>query len=130
MKSFWEDAYDDGKDRRYGMLFFSTLLAIFISLGLIAIFCGVAEAFPTELGAAMLVTVVIFISVLCISIWRWARGRNRREEQAKYASLSRDELFKARSKLKNSTKPVVFRIEQRPPKQAPPQRKPDTYLKY
>jgi hypothetical protein len=29
MKSFWEESYDSVKDRRYGMLFFSTLLVFF-----------------------------------------------------------------------------------------------------
>jgi membrane protein implicated in regulation of membrane protease activity len=130
MDPFWQNAYDDTKDRRYGMLFFGTLLALFITIPVLAIIYGVSNSpYSGELFAAVAVTVVIFMVVLCISAWRWVRGWKRRQEREKYASLSRDELFKARSKLKKSTTPVTFRREQRPPKRPPPSR-PDTNLKY
>ncbi len=130
MDPFWENAYDDAKDRRYGMLFFGTLLALFITIPILAIIYGVGNSqYSGELFAALAGVAVIFVMVLCVSIWRWFRRRKQQQEHAKYASLSRDELFKARSKLKKSTTPVTFRREQRPPKRPPP-RKPDTNLKY
>jgi hypothetical protein len=63
-------------------------------------------------------------------ILRRARtGHAKRREQFKYANLSRDELLKARLKLKRQLQPVKFRAVERPRK-ALAIRAPDTDLKY
>jgi hypothetical protein len=140
MDPFWNNLYDDAKDKRYGTLFFiSCLLAIgmpfllgalFVNLSLpqwIADFIGTADTFEFVcLGAAACLTLVA--SVLFFR--RWVRdGRKVRQGRLKYSNLSRDELLKARSKLKNQLKPVKFRLVERPAKRAAP-RAPDIDLRY
>ncbi len=128
MNSFWSNIYDDVKDRRYGMLFFAALL---VSLGLILLVfwlranLGAEEFYYSCLGLGPGLGLV-----LTALAWRWIRAvRRNRRERLKYSNLSRDELAKARSKLKNQTKPVKFRAVERPSKRAAPQA-PNTDLRY
>jgi hypothetical protein len=105
MKSFWEEIYDSAKDRRYGFLFFATLLVFFGAV----ILGGVAYAIMGENGFQQFVVPAlpgIGIFFIAFSYWRIRRMRKRRQERLKYATLSRDELAKARSKLRNKTKPM------------------------
>jgi hypothetical protein len=63
-------------------------------------------------------------------VWRWIRYRRKcRQEQLKYAALSRDELAKARSKLKSQMKPMKIKTSARPARRPVP-RTPDTNIKY
>jgi hypothetical protein len=105
MKSFWEESYDSAKDRRYGMLFFATLLVLFGAIILGAAIYGImgADIFR-EFVLPTLPGVAIFLFAL--GWWCIRRMRKRRQERLKYAALSRDELAKARSKLKNNAKPM------------------------
>ena len=122
MKSFWEKSYDGAKDRRYGMLFFGTLLVFF---GAIALGAGVYGFSGTitfqEYSLPILLGAAVYFIVLFVLVWRWfRRARKCQQERLKYASLSRDELFKARSKLRNEVKLI----------RRPAPRAPDTDLKY
>ena len=119
MKSFWQESYDGDKDRRYGLLFFAALLAspLAVALGALVYAIAGADTFPKFIlpalpGIGFLLTALIWRAV--------RRARRNRSIRLKYASLSREEMLKARSKLKNGWKPV------KPP--AP--RAPDTDLKY
>ena len=128
MYPFWSHIYDDVKDRRYGALFFSTLLMVFGSLGVIGVICAITNAGTLEVlfPLALAVTVIFTLALA----WRaWARGWNRPEEQLKSPVLSRDELAKARSKLKKETKAAALRTQRRPARLAI-NRVPDTNLKY
>ena len=130
MDPFWSKVYDSGKDRRYGALFFTTLLALFIGLAIAGIFAGLAANAPEELEPAAMTCVTIFAISIVTAVRRWVRGRKQRGEQLKYSTLSRDELAKARSKLKKQMNGVRFRQVTRPAKQQPQVRAPDTDLKY
>jgi hypothetical protein len=124
MHPFWDNLYDDLKDRRYGMLFFGSLLAVLLSLGVLG---ALDAAWGTHYGPEILIALVPGIIILIIVwIWRWVRGRKQREEAMKYANLSRDELAKARSKLKRQ---MNFKVPAKPARRAAP-RPPDTNLKY
>jgi uncharacterized membrane protein YfcA len=94
MNSHWSNLYDSYKDRSYGGLFWSTILAIIASL---------------VLGAAIgLFNQQIYFPYLLPGIgllaaaWIWRGLHRTRAEQKKrlqHSPLSRDELRKARSKL-------------------------------
>lgn len=134
MNSFWKDAYNDEKDRRYGRLFFITLL---IALPLAGIFAALGANLNSyqlqELCIIALPVIILTIIVLC---WRWIHfERKNRKDRLKYAAMSRDELAKARSKLKSQMKPVkstkqIRACEKRVGERRVASPKPDTYLKY
>jgi ABC-type nickel/cobalt efflux system permease component RcnA len=119
MKSFWEESYDSVKDRRYGMLFFATLLVFFSAIILGAAIYGVMGA---DIFQEFVLPTLPGVAILLVALgWWWVRrARKRRRERLKYAALSRDELAKARSKLRNNAKPM---------RRAAP-RAPDIDLKY
>ena len=96
MNYFWGNVYDRFKDRRYGMLFLFALVLLPILL-LVMAFNGLSWGW----------------SALC------AARANRRNKWRR-TPLSRDELFVARSKLRNGMKPIG----------RPAPRAPDTNLKY
>lgn len=119
MKSFWEESYDSVKDRRYGLLFFATLLVLFVAVILgVAVYAIMGANGFQQFAMPALPGIGIFL--IALSWWCIRRIRKRRQEQLQYAALSRDELAKARSKLRNRTKPM---------RRAAP-RAPDIDLKY
>ncbi|HEV2320246.1 MAG TPA: hypothetical protein VGV18_10880 [Verrucomicrobiae bacterium] len=140
MDPFWNNIYDDAKDKRYGTLFFISCLfavgmpfllaALFVNLSLpqwIADFVGTVDKFEFVcVGLAASVTLVA--SVLFLRCWILA-GHKVRQDRSKCSNLSRDELLKARSKLKKQTNPVKFRRVERPAKRTGP-RAPDIDLRY
>ena len=130
MNSFWNNAYDNDKDRHYGTLFFVTLLLVFGAV-LIAAMIGL-NLNSYQLQDVCIVALPIIILTIILLCWRWihVERKNRRERQ-KFASLSRDELAKARSKLKSQMKPIVKLGKQMKfGEKRPAHRPPDTDLKY
>jgi hypothetical protein len=124
MNSFWQNIYDDCKDRRYGNLFFASF---FIALGLAGAVAAIGAITGSNNGPEILLALVPGVIVFAAGLaWRCYRGRKRREEALKYANLSRDELAKARSKLKRQ---MNFKATTKPARRVTP-RSPDTYLKY
>jgi hypothetical protein len=93
MNSFWNNLYDTFKDRRYGMLFLVSLVALVLS--------------PVLLPAMGLYFLGRGWSAFCLA-------RDDRRNKLRYSPLSRDELRVARSKLRNGMKPI-----NRPAPQAP-----------
>ncbi len=99
-----EESYNADKDRRYGMLFLGTLFGFVGAVGLGGLIYAIIGAdnfrnyiVPALPGVAML---------LAAFIWRFVRREwKQRRERLKNAVLSRDELSKARSKLRNSISP-------------------------
>ena len=119
MKSFLAESYDGDKDRRNGMLFLGTLLGFVGTVVLGGIIYSIigADNFKTYVVPALPGIASLLALLGSISVRRaWKRRRERLEN----AALSRDELAKARSKLRNSMSP---------PRQAEVNM-PDTDLKY
>jgi hypothetical protein len=85
MNSFWDNLYDRFKDRRYGVLFLVSLVALVLS--------------PVLLPAMGLYFLGRGWSAFCLA-------REDRRNQLRYSPLSRDELRVARSKLRNGMKPI------------------------
>jgi hypothetical protein len=133
MDPFWENAYNDDKDKRYGALFFTALVGCFGSVAVTALIAGItASEYAADLLPAALVVVGIAVATLFVLVFRWFRGGKGRHDYLKNATLSRDELAKARSKLKRqmmSAKPGTYQRETRPSRRPPP-RKIDAYVKY
>jgi hypothetical protein len=93
MSPFW-NMYDSFKDRRYGGLFLACLVAFFglLILGTVIFELNLQEYFPYALPGVGLLAAAW--------IWRCIRhARAKRQNRLRYASLSRDELRVARSKL-------------------------------
>ena len=113
MNSFWNQLYDRHKDRHYANLFFVTILC-FIGLivpGLaILLHAGTSDLHLLYLlpGIAMLLAAIV---------WTAIRQLRTKRNTPTFPQLSRDELRKARSKLKNSFKSLRAKA-------------PDTDLKY
>ncbi|HEY1786980.1 MAG TPA: hypothetical protein VGJ73_02435 [Verrucomicrobiae bacterium] len=141
MDPFWNNIYDDVKDRRYGTLFLGTL---FLGLPLLALVLGVAGGTFAELmdvltgypdiNAFQFLFIILLAGLPVLTtvlLWRhWIRiERKTHRDRLKFSNLSRDELLKARSKLKGQMNPVKFRLVERPAKRAA-LRAPDTDLKY
>ena len=130
MNPFWDNIYDDAKDRRYGALFFTTLLGCFLSLLIGALVAAIKQSdFLDEYGQVLLLVGGIPALLLIWSVIKWGRARKWRQEHLKYSALSRDELAKARSKLKYQMKPAGFKRQLTSAKRVPP-RAPDINLKY
>ena len=113
MNSFWNQLYDRHKDRRYANLFFVTLLC-FVGL-IVPILAIILHAGTFELHPLYLLPGIV--GILIAVIWGTIRHFRRQRHTPAFPRLSRDELRKARSKLKNSFK--RFRAKA-----------PDTDLKY
>lgn len=128
MDPFWKDIYDGVKDRRYGKLFFSTILIAGASTLFLALLSKNMDPGVWDgLGVFLVPVVLVVAAAVC---WRWIReNRRRRQEQLKYDALSRDELAKARSKLKKQMKLPAIKPERRASRRAPV-RPPDINLKY
>jgi hypothetical protein len=140
MNSFWNNLYDDVKDQRYGTLF---VAALFIGTPLFVLgLCLANETYADlsnaltqypDIGIFQLVCLVLpGLALIAMALFwrRWNRtGRKDRWNRIKYSALSRDELLKARSKLKGQMKPVKFKRLERSGNPAA-LRTPDTNLKY
>ncbi|HTV39518.1 MAG TPA: hypothetical protein VMF08_03010 [Candidatus Sulfotelmatobacter sp.] len=144
MDPFWNNIYDDGKDKRYSGLFIGVLLFLLVGLPLAGLLLNnISDIVPNCLNdligypdvsrfQIVCLTLASSLSLVAIGLFglRWARvGRKERQDRLKNSNLSRDELMKARSKLKNNMNPVKFRAVERPAKR-PALRAPDTDLKY
>ncbi len=138
MNSFWNNIYDDAKDRRYGTLFVATCLFVIGLLPLIIVpfgdlFASLMDALSGYLDFNRLP--VICLLVLSFGLFTAAlilgrrRGHKSRRERFKYSNLSRDELLKARLKLKRQTQTVKFRAVERARKPLA-LRAPDIDLRY
>ncbi|MGH7980438.1 MAG: hypothetical protein ACREE6_13765 [Limisphaerales bacterium] len=143
MHPFWNNIYDEAKDRRYGTLFVISFLVV-VGLPFLVWMLG-GNHFLVYLPQwfvegpvsskkfqviCLALAAVLFVGAIGLFWRQWLKiGRKARQERAKYTRLSRDELFKARSKLESRTTPVKFRAVQRPAKSAGP-RRPDTDLRY
>jgi len=116
MNPFRSLCYDQFKDRRYGTLFFGTLLGlpgIFAASWLFLEWIGWQNYIQPFLLSGCILTFVLG--------WRLIRrARKNQRERSKFAALSRDEVRVARSKLRNGSSPVIH----------PLVRVPDTDLKY
>jgi len=119
MKAPWEKAYDSVKDRRYGNLFFAGLAVSLGLAGLVVMSHGAADAEGAQkFVLSMLAGASLLLAVLIA--WAVLRARRRRGGRFRSAPLSRDEMLKARSKLRNGMRIV----------QPPAPRAPDTDLRY
>jgi len=107
--NFWQEIYDAGKDRRYGMLFFGTFLAFLVLFFLGLLFCAVTGANSlTDCVYPALAGMGVFVLV---AMWRLVRQvRKQRRERLKSEKLSCDELAKARSKLRNRLRPPMKKL--------------------
>lgn len=132
MSSFWKNAYNDEKDRRYGTLFFVTLLLVLGTVFTAAILTVGANSY--EMRDFCEVALPVIILTIILVCWRWIRAECQyHKARLKYAALSRDELAKARSKLKSQMsqmKPARLRKQMRFGEKRPLHRPPDTNLKY
>jgi hypothetical protein len=93
MNSIWDNLYDRFKDRRYGVLFLVSLVALVLS-------------------PILLPVMGLYFLGRGWSAFRLAQ-ENRRN-QLRHSPLSRDELRAARSKLRNGMKPVNRPVPQAP----------------
>jgi hypothetical protein len=93
MNSIWDNLYDRFKDRRYGVLFLVSLVALVLS-------------------PILLPVMGLYFLGRGWSAFRLAQ-ENRRNK-LRHSSLSRDELRVARSKLRNGMKPVNRPVPQAP----------------
>jgi hypothetical protein len=136
--SFWNNIYDDAKDRRYATLFVTTCL---FAIGLITLIIvpltemvanlrdvvtGYPKSSEIPVICLFLLAGVLFSAAVVLG---QRRGRKTHCGQIKCSRLSRDELLKARLKLKRQMQPVKSRAVERPRKLLAP-RAPDIDLKY
>lgn len=144
MDPFWSNIYNDDKDKRYSGLFIGVLLLLLVGLPLIGLFfANIGDILPKFLDVLIGSPEINIFEVVCLILGgilslvlivlfgrRWIRfGRKASQDRLKYSNLSRDELMKARSKLKKNMNPVKFRAVERPAKR-PALRAPDTDIKY
>jgi hypothetical protein len=128
MNPFWNNAYDEVKDRRYARLFFSTLLMVAGTALLLAVLRVNLSSDDMQVVCAVSLPIVILIAIAMTV--RWIRlERKYRKERLNYDALSRDELAKARLKLKGQIRPARFKTQPKSTRRAAP-RASDTYLKY
>ena len=104
MDFFWGNVFDFVKDRRFVPVFFVTLAVLFgVPLG-VALLVG-----TTNLGDYLKywpIVAGVFAACLLISVVRaLVQARARRRDRYKIRPLSRDEMTKARSKLKTGMNP-------------------------
>jgi biotin transporter BioY len=108
MNSIWSNLYDKFKDRRYGILFFSSLVGFFglFLLGVIVYnILGGIDFGPFELQSHFLQLLPGILIIMAALIWRAIRrARAQRRKRFRREELSRDEIRKARSKLVNRNK--------------------------
>ena len=102
MDFFWGNVFEYFKDRRLGAVFFGTLTALIGTLAAGAIFYQITDGFyPLEDWPYLMSGIGLLLLAL---IWRGRkRARARRLNRYQPSPLSRDELHKARSKLRTKT---------------------------
>src|SRR5215469_15433931 len=107
MDPFWNNIYDDTKDRRYGTLFVTTCLFVIGLLPVIIVpvgdlFANLMGTITSDFRQIPVVCLFMFAFVLFAAAGILGRRRNRKSRcgQLRYSRLSRDELLKARLKLK------------------------------
>jgi hypothetical protein len=105
MKPFLNDIYDGDKDRRYGTLFIGTLFGFVGAVALGGVIYAIVgrDNFNRYIVPYLPVIAVVLLVPIWISV---RRAWKRRHERLQNAALSRDELLKARSKLRNGVKPA------------------------
>jgi biotin transporter BioY len=108
MNSIWSNLYDKAKDRRYGVLFFSSLIAVFVVFLLGALLyniLGGIDFSPFDLQAHFLELMPGIVILMVALAWRGVRrARAQRGKRFRREELSRDEILKVRSKLVNRNK--------------------------
>ena len=123
MNFIWDNLYDRYKDRRYGVLFVFTMLAL-VGLPMAATFMvsGIDEALRAFDLEDYFLDALPGLGLLAVAwgILLFQRAQARKRDKLRRAPLSRDELRVARSKLRNGMKPM----------RRPATRTPDTFLKY
>ena len=128
MNHNWNNVYDVVKDRRYARLFFNTLwvvLGMVLMLGILS-----ANLDADQLEAVCAITMPVVILMAMGMAVRWIRlERKYRREKLNHDALSRDELAKARLRLKRPVWPVRFKTQVKSTSRTTP-RALDTYLKY
>ena len=98
MNPFWNNWYDQFKDRRYGALFLSAILAFFGLLALGFFVNAVLRAFELE---EYFPDVLAGIGLLGLAwgFFKFRQAQMRGRERSRHPPLSRDEVRVARSKL-------------------------------
>jgi cytosine/uracil/thiamine/allantoin permease len=98
MNSFWGSIYDAVKDRRYGALFFGTLLGMIAFFFVILVLCVMTNGTSLQdyFTTAIIAMVLFFFGT---GWWSLRQARKFRVGKAETGKLSCDELSKARSKL-------------------------------
>ena len=119
MNSFWDNQYDNFKDRHYAALFWSTLMALIGLLVLGGIIAAVLSRFGMQQNFLEALPGIGILG-LAWGFLKFRQARIRSREKLPRSPLSRDELRAARSKLRNGMKPI----------NRPAPRAPDTFLKY
>ena len=108
MNSIWSNLYDKAKDRRYGVLFFSSLVGFFGLFLLAFLACKIVEGVdfdPLKLQVRLLELLPGLLIIVAALIWRAIRrARAQRGKRFRREELSRDEMSKARSKLVHRNK--------------------------
>jgi high-affinity Fe2+/Pb2+ permease len=99
MNFLWDNVFEYFKERRYGAIFFSALVAFLMVffIGAVVIKLIIDNGFQDYLFFAVSVMGMLFLFWIAQGI---ARLRRRRWDRYKSSPLSRDELSKARSKLR------------------------------
>ncbi len=98
MNSIWGNLYDKFKDRRYGALFFVSLVCVFGLLFLALIVSQIMG--PASLQYYFLQVLPWIVLLIVGLIWQAVRrARAQRGKRFRRQDLSRDEISKARSKL-------------------------------
>jgi hypothetical protein len=105
MNSIWGNLYDKFKDRRYGILFFSSLIGVFVMVFVGMLFGNILGGIDfggLNLQSHWLELVPGILIILAALIWRAIRrAQAQRGKRFRREELSRDEIRKARSKLVN-----------------------------
>ncbi len=108
MNSIWNNLYDRAKDRRYGALFFSSLVGFFVVvvLGVLVYnILGGMDFGTFDLQSHFLELLPGILIIIAAFVWRGIRrARAQRGKRFRREELSRDEIRKARSKLVNPNK--------------------------
>jgi hypothetical protein len=101
MNYFWGNVFEYFKDRRFASVFFGTLVALVVVLFIGVIVNQVIQAYELQDDVPYLLAGAAFVFVAWIT-GGIVRARARARNRYKNPPLSRDELIKARSKLKGN----------------------------